>query len=96
MGLGEIWFQTQRDPELRNTFDGVLLCQEHPTQKIVSLGATGRELYNLFECGPSLPEVTAVQGRQTLAIRHLGLVEAVLRLRECEICKRDQERRQQY
>jgi hypothetical protein len=96
MRPGEIWFQAQRDPELRNAFRDVLLRQENPTEKIVSLGVAGCELYHLFECSASVREIAVSQSRQTPAIRHLGSGKTVLRLRDSEICTRDNERRQHY
>ena len=96
MRLGETWFQAQGHPELRNAFRHVLLRQQNPTEKIMSLGVTGCDSYNLFEGGPSLREIAVSQSRQTPAIRHLGSGKTVLLLRESEICTRDNERRQHY
>ena len=58
MCLGEVWFQTQRDSNVRNAFRDMILRQEHPTQKIVSLCAAGCELDDLFEGGSGLREIT--------------------------------------
>src|ERR1700704_2600948 len=66
--VGEIWLQAQSNPELRNTVRDVFLREKHPSEKIVTLGVTGFELHNLFECCPRVHEVAALQGRQTLAI----------------------------
>ena len=84
MRVCEIWFQTQSDPELRNTFRELFLREKHPSEKIVTLGVTGCELHNLFECCPRFDEIATLQRRQTLAIGRLGPGRSALRLGECE------------
>ncbi len=96
MRLGEIRFQAQGDAKLRNAFGDVFLRQEHPPKKIVSLGVTGCELYNLFECGSRLDEVAALQGRQTPSIRRLGWGGTLLGLSQSAISQQDYDRRQHY
>jgi len=93
MRLTKIGFQAQSDSKLRNAFRDVLLRQEDPAEKIVSLCAAGCELYNLFKGAPSLREIAALQGRQASAVRCLGLV---LWLSKSEIRGRDNERRPQH
>ena len=85
MRVCEIWFQTQSNPELRNTFRELFLREKHPSEKIVSLGVTGFQLHNVFECCPRFDEIATLQRRQTLAIGRLGPGRSALRLGECEI-----------
>ena len=84
MRLREIWFQSQGDPELRNA-SAVCPC-DNSTQpnKIVSFGAAGGELYELFEGGAGLDQIATLHRCHSLAVEGISLADGVLLLGESE------------
>src|SRR5439155_23668064 len=56
MPCREIRLQADGDSNLGNSLPSLSLRVEHPTQRVVSLGTSGSQLYHLFESGASMHE----------------------------------------
>ena len=69
MGRRQIRLQAQGSLELGNGFRSLPLRKQHPAQQVVSLGAAGCELYDLFEGGAGVGQITGLHRRQSLAIK---------------------------